>query len=421
MQAGWGTAAAVLDKLVANGKAIMQQVDVEREWRMNPRSSLVKQIQESHLDDICSRYSISRDSLSLHPEYDGCQNIIFYCSIHDMDTETSPRERQQYLPFPGYAGSTHVLRISFRSDRTHAHILAEVDFVHYLFEHGAPVCPPVASRDSNLVERFSVSGKELYAVVLLKAPGIRLPDNGYRYREGVPLTEYFTNYGKTLGLLHRLSKSYIAPANDIRRPDWVQTMRDEMIASYLPVDKTVLRGVLIGICEQVLALPQTKESYGLLHADFGDGNFAIDYSNGQITVFDFDDCAYGPFMYDLADAWTKGVGWAQFERTPEARRERMNDYFNSVLSGYATENTLPVDWEDTLPLFVKVVEVEALLGEYQRAMANGEPVDEADEALAYRIKCLEDEIPFMGFFNSIYSLDAPFCLMSHCCLGLGKK
>ncbi len=377
---------------------------------MNLRSSLIKLIQKSHLDDICGRYGISRDSLTLHPEYDGCQNIIFYCSIHGMDTETSPRERQQDLPLPGYAGSTHVLRISFRPDRTHAHILAEVDFVRYLFEHGAPVCPPVASRDNNLVERFSVSGRELYVVVFPKAPGIRLPDNGYHYRDGVPLTEYFINYGKTLGLLHRLSKAYKAPANEVRRPDWLQKMRDDLIVSYLPVEKTMLRGVLTSICDQALSLPQTKETYGLLHADFGDGNFAIDYTNGQITVFDFDDCAYGPFLYDLADAWTKGVGWAQFERTPEARREKMNDYFNSVLSGYATENILPADWENLLPLFVKVVEMEALLGEYQRAMANGEQVDEADEELAYRIKCLEDEIPFMGFFDPIYSPEAPFSL-----------
>lgn len=356
---------------------------------MNLRSSLIKQIQESHLDDLCGRYGISKDSLALHPEYDGCQNIIFYCTIKE---------------------TAYVLRISFRPDRTLSHLLAEVDFVRYLSEHGAPVSPPVPSCDNNLVERFSVSDRELYAVVFLKAPGVRLPDNGYRYRDGVPLAEYYTNYGKTLGLLHRLSKTYVAPANDIRRPDWLQTMRDEMIPSVLPVEKTVLRGVLTSICDQALALPQTGETFGLLHADLGDGNFTIDYANGQITVFDFDDCAYGPFLYDLADAWTKGVGWAQFERTPEARQEKMNSYFTSVLSGYAMENALPADWEDRLPLFVKVVEMEALLGEYQRAMAIGKPLDETDEELAYRIKCLEEEIPFMGFFAPIYSPDAPFCL-----------
>ncbi len=35
-----------------------------------------------------------------------------------------------------------------------------------------------------------------------------LADNGYRYREGAPLSEYFYNTGKALGAIHRLSKLY---------------------------------------------------------------------------------------------------------------------------------------------------------------------------------------------------------------------
>ncbi|WP_312431079.1 hypothetical protein [Lacrimispora sp.] len=32
----------------------------------------------------------------------------------------------------------------------------------------------------------------------------------------------------------------------------------------------------------------------------------------------------------------------------------------------------------------------------------------SDEELAYLIKCLEDNIPYQGFFHEIYSSDAPF-------------
>ena len=31
-----------------------------------------------------------------------------------------------------------------------------------------------------------------------------------------------------------------------------------------------------------------------------------------------------------------------------------------------------------------------------------------DEAFMYLVKCLEDDIPYMGFFSDIYSCDAPF-------------
>ncbi len=39
--------------------------------------------------------------------------------------------------------------------------------------------------------------------------------------------------------------------------------------------------------------------------------------------------------------------------------------------------------------------------------SNGEePV--CDEELSYLIKCLEDDIPFKGFFHDIYSCEVPF-------------
>jgi hypothetical protein len=31
-------------------------------------------------------------------------------------------------------------------------------------------------------------------------------------------------------------------------------------------------------------------------------------------------------------------------------------------------------------------------------------------AMAYRIRCIEEEIPYMGFFDSIYSPERPFAL-----------
>ena len=44
-----------------------------------------------------------------------------------------------------------------------------------------------------------------------------LSDNGYRYRDGAPLEEYFYNTGKTFGAIHRLSRQY-RPIH--RRPEF---------------------------------------------------------------------------------------------------------------------------------------------------------------------------------------------------------
>ena len=59
--------------------------------------------------------------------------------------------------------------------------------------------------------------KRFYVSLFEYAKGTLLSDNGYRYREGAPLEEYFYNTGKALGAIHRLSKQY-RPVH--RRPEF---------------------------------------------------------------------------------------------------------------------------------------------------------------------------------------------------------
>ena len=93
-------------------------------------------------------------------------------------------------------------------DRTEKDYLAETEFVHFLAENGAPVANVIPSVQGRLVECLEADGKLVYVSLFAYAKGMLLADNGYRYREGVPLTEYFYNTGKALGAIHRLSKTY---------------------------------------------------------------------------------------------------------------------------------------------------------------------------------------------------------------------
>ena len=85
------------------------------------------------------------------------------------------------------------------------------------------------------------------------------------------------------------------------------------------------------------------DSYGLIHNDFNDGNFTVDYDNGDITVFDFDDCCYFWFIYDLACAWESGIGRVMFRPLAE-RKDFMNCYMEDMMAGYNKENTLSAEW-----------------------------------------------------------------------------
>ena len=111
----------------------------------------------------------------------------------------------------------YVLRASALGDRTEKDYLAETEFVRYLAENGAPVANVIPSVRDKLVECVEADDKSVYVSLFAYAKGMLLADNGYQYREGAPLTEYFYNTGKALGAIHRLSKTYM-PVHS--RPDY---------------------------------------------------------------------------------------------------------------------------------------------------------------------------------------------------------
>ena len=80
--------------------------------------------------------------------------------------------------------------------------------MHFLAENAAPVADVIPSAHGRLVECVEADGEAVYVSLFEYAKGMLLADNGYRYREGAPLSEYFYNTGKTLGAIHRLSRLY---------------------------------------------------------------------------------------------------------------------------------------------------------------------------------------------------------------------
>ena len=116
-----------------------------------------------------------------------------------------------FTPISGHAGGRnrivtvsrngekrYVLRISALGDRSENDYLAEAEFVRFLAEKGAPVADVIPSVQGRLVERMETDGKAVCLSLFAYAKGMLMADNGYRCREGAPLSEYFYNTGKVL-------------------------------------------------------------------------------------------------------------------------------------------------------------------------------------------------------------------------------
>lgn len=336
------------------------------------------------LPTISELYGLEGYEFKPVKKQEGGQNVVYSC---EKDGATAT-----------------MIRISCFDRRSKEEVLAEVEYIRYLAEHSASVSDVVASVKGNLLEEITYEKLTYYVCLFEKAKGKKLVDNNYRYREGVPITEYYYNCGKVLGRLHQLSKGY-DPVH--RRPSFFDKFNVEYINNLIPSSLSLLKERLIELLRTLENVERDQENFGMIHFDYNDGNYVIDYDTGQITVYDFDNSCFGWYMYDLADLWRSGMGWIAAEPDAAKRRRFMDDYFEIALDGYRSETSITSSMLERLPLFINAIVMEQIVDELETMRYDGQAL-QCDEELSYLIKCLEDDIPFLGFFHDMYSCEEPF-------------
>lgn len=303
---------------------------------------------------------------------------------------------------PGHEGGRNkiyrcdrgILRVAELEDRRLEEYLAETEFVHYLALNGAPVADVRPSIHGRFVEQIEVENETCYVSLFEAAKGMLIADNGYRYRENAPLSEYFYNTGKALGKIHRLSKVY-HPVH--KRRGFFEKYNMDYIDSLIGDPYADLKRAIAEHLTAFHELPEDEESYGLVHFDFSDGNYHIDMETGEITVFDFDNCMYCWYLFDLANLWVHGWGWCMSEANLEKRKEIMADYFDAILNGYRSETEVSEELLQKLPLFIDMVLIENVVDAFECAVREKEEVDY--EEIEDAVECLIDGIPYAGFFT----------------------
>ena len=286
----------------------------------------------------------------------------------------------------------YVLRFSDLGDRSENDYLAETEFIRFLAENGAPVADVIPSVRGRLVERVEAAGKAAYVSLFAYAKGMLISDNGYRYRENAPLSEYFFNTGKALGAIHRLSKAY-TPVHP--RPDYYDKYNMAYLNRLIPDQYGELKTAVAQRLAAFHTLPKDKGCYGLVHFDFSDGNYHIDMDTGAITVFDFDNCMNCWYLFDLANLWLHNEGWTRREADPGRRFALMQQCFGLQLQGYKTETDLTDEMLEKLPLFIDMVLIENIVDELECCAREGEALDWED--IEDAAECLIHDIPCAGF------------------------
>ena len=158
-----------------------------------------------------------------------------------------------------------------------------------------------------------------------------------------------THYGQVLGRIHRLTKDYVPTDPVWRRFDWDAPGNLE-IEDWLPSSETAVLQKFQELMPYFRTLPKDRDGYGLIHQDAHGGNFFV--HEGQITLFDFDDCVYGWFIYDIAMVFFYELMWRVADRAAVER------FCHEFMAGYRHENDLDSKWLAAIPYFLKLREID---------------------------------------------------------------
>lgn len=242
-------------------------------------------------------------------------------------------------------GGAFILRLGHGRRRTPDLVHGEVDWINYLADGGAGVARAVLSPNGELVELIpDGQGDYFLATAFVKAQG-RPVWQTEQWNE-----TFWRTYGRLLGRMHHLSKSYQPARSAWQRPPWDAPTNLIAHETLLQEDGLMSRHYL-DVLVHLQALPRTPDAYGLIHQDAHTGNMFVD-ENGRITLFDFDDCVYGHFAYDLAMVLFYAVA---NHADPDAFAAV---FWPAFWQGYQMENQLDPVWLREIAPFMKLREIE---------------------------------------------------------------
>lgn len=281
----------------------------------------------------------------------------------------------------------YILRISHSFRRSESLVLGEVDWINYLAEGGVSVAKAIPSESGKLVEVIEDQwGGAFLVTAFVKARGQAPWD--------LWTPKLYKSYGEMIGQIHTLSKSYQPNQAAWKRPDWNNDLF-EFVERYLPESESIAKKKYRDICSHVNTLAKDRESYGLTHQDAHGNNLFVD-ERGQITLFDFDECAYNWFINDIA------VVLFYIVQDAEDWRVFTEEFLSHFLRGYVQACTLDFTWLKEIPNLLKIREIELYAVMHRDFDVNNIDDEWCARFMHNRKSRIENDVPYIDFdFESL--------------------
>lgn len=244
------------------------------------------------------------------------------------------------------------IRVGIGGQKTRASVMSELMFVDYIKMDVPTVSEPVPSKNNNVVEEVDIDGEHYCITLFRKANGDVLPEQYWN-------NTYFENVGRILGKIHKASHEAGQLGFKFKRPIWDEVLPEDFYAFEKDIGKEACEAC-IEIVKKIKAMTPSQESFGMIHGDYGTSNIFSEWDN--VWVFDFDDCCYGYYMYDIASAIC-GLNSSNYV-SRFTRKQDMTDKDGLLAhfrNGYEQEHTLPDEQWALINDFAALRLTEALI------------------------------------------------------------
>lgn len=251
-------------------------------------------------------------------------------------------------------GAERILRVTPGSHRSRDEIAVELDWIRHLREKGASVCAPLRGRD--IRSFWDENGEEYHCVGFEKA-------SGRAVEKGDLGEEFYERHGRLLSSLHMFSADFPRGRLAARKAWFEERYFTGDIEAYIPEKfRAAMRDRFSYLLERVGVAAD-----GPVHFDLGYSNFFVD--GESLWAFDFDMCAEGPLIGDIAAALYSSIFIAlrcefpgdrsAFERPGSDRI--LAEVLPAFRRGYESVMAWPCEDQEQLQLWLDILYFRAVV------------------------------------------------------------
>ncbi|MCA1032671.1 phosphotransferase [Bacillus timonensis] len=212
----------------------------------------------------------------------------------------------------------------------------EIDWTLFLAQSGVRVAKPIRSLKNEYIH--SIENYVVMAFEDAKGSFVEVKDLKM-WNDSL-----FKLWGRTMGEMHKVAMQYKGTTKNVR-PHWYE----QPLFHQLPSVSEKMLNRLEWYMKELHQFPTDKRYYGMIHNDLHPRNFTL--HNDQLTVFDFGDCEYNWYIYDIAISIYHSV-----DHIPRNDRKRRNEFVHlfqtAFLEGYQQVVEIEEKWVNKIGFFL---------------------------------------------------------------------